>query len=78
MIITFSFSEMDITAAFATYGSCVEKETEVRENVQAAVKDLEKTSYSISTLLEKMHNAQGIQVIVFAFLTVRFMWNNDI
>lgn len=53
---------MDITAAFSTYGSCVERETEVRENVQAAVRDLEKTSYAISTVLEKMHHSQGIQV----------------
>lgn len=52
---------MDITAAFSTYGSCVERETEVRENVQAAVRDLEKTSYAISTILEKMHHSQGVQ-----------------
>ncbi|XP_042856068.1 translin-like [Penaeus japonicus] len=52
---------MDITSAFATYGTCVERETEVRENVQAAVKDLEKTSYAINTGLEKMHNTKGIQ-----------------
>ncbi|KAK7047720.1 hypothetical protein SK128_018559, partial [Halocaridina rubra] len=52
---------MDITAAFSVYGQCVEKETEVRENVQAAVKDLEKVSYSVNTVLEKMHNSQGVQ-----------------
>ncbi|XP_050693007.1 translin-like [Eriocheir sinensis] len=54
---------MDIAAAFSTYGSCVEREAELREGVQAAVKDLEKTSYAISTILEKIHNAQGIQNI---------------
>ncbi|XP_066939572.1 translin [Macrobrachium rosenbergii] len=54
---------MDITAAFASYGTSVEHETEVRESVQAAVKDLEKTSYCISTTLEKMHHTQGVQNI---------------
>lgn len=53
---------MDIVAAFTTYGSCVEREAELREGVQGAVKDLEKTSYAISTTLEKIHNTQGIQV----------------
>lgn len=55
---------MDIVAAFSTYGSCVEREAELREGVQGAVKDLEKTSYAISTTLEKIHNTQGIQVCV--------------
>ena len=55
---------MDITTAFASYGTSVERETEVRESVQAAVKDLEKTSYAISTILEKMHHSHGVQVII--------------
>ncbi|KAK4323337.1 hypothetical protein Pmani_005945 [Petrolisthes manimaculis] len=54
---------MDITEAFATYGSCVEREAEVRECVQGIVKELEKTSYSVTTILERMHNAQGVQNI---------------
>ena len=61
---------MDIVAAFSTYSSCVERETELREGVQGAVKELEKTSYAISTTLEKIHNTQGIQVsaVIYTYI----------
>ncbi|CAL4122999.1 unnamed protein product [Meganyctiphanes norvegica] len=52
---------MDITSAFAAYGESVEHETEVREKVIIAVRDLEKVSYSLINKLEKIHQPDGIQ-----------------
>lgn len=72
---------MDIVAAFSTYGSCVEREAELREGVQGAVKDLEKTSYAISTNLEKIHNTQGIQVLMplptLAYTCLQYMLKRE-
>ncbi|XP_076065730.1 translin [Oratosquilla oratoria] len=52
---------MDVTSTFMVYSGSVELEGEVRENIQLAVKDLEKTSYAINTILEKMHRTHGVQ-----------------
>lgn len=52
---------MDITSAFVSYGESVEHETEVKEKVLIAVRNLEKVSYALINKLEKIHQPDGIQ-----------------
>ena len=52
----------DIDTIFRNYANDLEHETQLRESISLLVKNIEKSAYTIFTILEKIHQIEGLQV----------------
>lgn len=54
----------ELIEIFQSYADEIEKESHLKESISTIVKDLEKNTFMATTLLEKVHHSQGLQVIL--------------